>query len=145
MLKVVGIAGSPRKEGNTELLVREALNAAKEEGAETELISLAEKEIKPCDACRVCRETGECHIDDDFKPVYEKMVKADGIIIGSPVYVGSATAQVKALIDRSTSLAPRNKRPFENKVGGPIAVARRAGQNFTFAQLLYFFFNVIHR
>jgi multimeric flavodoxin WrbA len=140
MVKVVGIAGSPRKGGNTELLVREALNAAEKEGVETELISLADKEIKACDACRVCRETGECHIEDDFKQVFEKMVEADGIIIGSPVYVGSATAQVKALIDRSNSVAPRDKRPFENKVGGPIVVARRAGQNFTFAQLLYFFF-----
>ena len=73
------------------------------------------------------------HIDDDFKPVYKKIAEADGIIIGSPVYVGSATAQVKALIDRSNSLAPRDKRPFEKKVGGTIAVARRAGQNFTFA------------
>ena len=69
MVKVVGFAGSPRKGGNTELLVREALSAAEEEGADIELISLADKEIKACDACRVCRETGACHIDDDFKPI----------------------------------------------------------------------------
>lgn len=68
------------------------------------------------------------------------MIKADGIILASPVYVGSATSQIKALLDRVTYWSGGKGRPFENKVGGPIVVARRAGQNFTFAQLLYFFF-----
>lgn len=69
------------------------------------------------------------------------MLAADGIILASPVYFGSATPQIKALMDRS-GLSTRGKnrrRPFENKVGGPIVVARRAGQNFTYAQLMFFF------
>lgn len=65
-MKVVGIVGSPRRGGNTELLVNEALKAAGEEGIETELITLVDKIIKPCDGCRVCRRTGECHIEDDL-------------------------------------------------------------------------------
>jgi multimeric flavodoxin WrbA len=67
------------------------------------------------------------------------MAKADGIILSSPVYFGSATPQIKALIDRAGTLSNRTGRVFENKVGGALVVARRAGQNFTFAQLLFFF------
>ena len=127
--------------GNTEILTRIALEAAEQEGAETELVTLAGKDIKPCDACRACRQTGSCHIDDDFPPILEKMLEADGIILATPVYYGSATPQLKALIDRSGYSAGRRdgRRPFENKVGGPIVVARRAGQNFTYAQLMFFF------
>jgi len=141
MKKVIGIVGSPRVGGNTEFLVREALKAAEAEGVETELITLAGKRIEPCTSCRVCRDKGkDCPIDDDLKPIFDRMLASDGIILGSPVYVGSATAQVKALIDRVAFWAGGRGRPLENKVGGPIVVARRAGQNFTFAQLLYFFF-----
>lgn len=139
MIHVLGIVGSPRVGGNTELLVAEALRAAEEEGAETELLRLAGKEIKPCDACLYCRKTGECRIEDDFKAIFEKMVEADGLILSSPVYFGSATPQIKALIDRAGYLSGAKGRVFENKVGGAMVVARRAGQNFTFAQLLFFF------
>lgn len=139
MIKILGIVGSPRVGGNTELLVAEALKAAEEEGAETELLRLADKDVKPCDACLSCRKTKECKIKDDFKPIFDKMVEADGIILGSPVYFGSATPQIKALIDRAGYLSVAKGRVFENKVGGPMVVARRAGQNFTFAELLFFF------
>ncbi|MEM1507385.1 MAG: flavodoxin family protein [Candidatus Bathyarchaeia archaeon] len=139
MVFIVGIVGSPRIGGNTEMLLQEALNAATEEGAQTEIIRLADKEIKPCDACLSCRRTGECHIKDDFQEIFDKMVKADGIILASPVYFGSATPQIMALIDRAGYVSMAKGRIFENKVGGPLVVARRAGQNFTFAQLLFFF------
>ena len=140
-MKIIGIVGSPRNKGNTETITRIALEAAEEEGAETELITLAGKEIKPCDACRVCKQTGKCHINDDLPPILEKMLGADGIILATPVYYGSATPQIKALIDRSgySARSKDGRRPFENKVGGPIVVARRAGQNFTYAQLMFFF------
>lgn len=141
MKKVIGIVGSPRIGGNTEFLVREALKAAEAEGVETELITLASKRIEPCNGCRICREKGrDCPIEDDLKPIFDKIILTDGLILGSPVYVGSATPQTKALIDRVTFWAGGKGRLLENKVGGPIVVARRAGQNFTFAQLLYFFF-----
>lgn len=139
MIRILGVVGSPRVGGNTERLVAESLKAAEEDGAETELVRLADRDIKPCDACLSCRETGECRIRDDFKPVFEKMVEADGIILATPVYFGSATPQIKALIDRAGYLSVAKGRVFENKAGGAIVVARRAGQNFTFAQLLFFF------
>jgi len=137
-MKIVGIVGSPRLGGNTEILTRIALEEVQNEGIETELISLAEKKIKPCDGCRICRDTGKCHIKDDFKSIYTKMVEADGIILATPVYFGAATPQIVSLISRCYAYSGE-KRPFENKVGGPIVVARRAGHNFTFAQLMFFF------
>ncbi|KPV64929.1 MAG: Iron-sulfur flavoprotein [Candidatus Bathyarchaeota archaeon BA1] len=141
MVKVLGVVGSPRVGGNTECLVVEALRAAAQEGAETEVVRLAGKEIKPCDACLTCRETKECHIKDDFPPIFDKMVEADGIILASPVYYGSATPKIMALIARAGYVSGARGRVFENKVGGPMVVARRAGQNFTFAQLMFFFFH----
>lgn len=139
MIRILGIVGSPRVGGNTEQFVGEALATAKGEGAETELLRLADKEIKPCDACLSCRKTKECHVKDDLKPIFDKMVEADGIILASPVYFSSATPQIKALIDRAGYLSAAKGRVFENKVGGAMVVARRAGHNFTLAQLLFFF------
>ncbi|MCS7119720.1 MAG: flavodoxin family protein [Nitrososphaerota archaeon] len=139
MIYIVGIVGSPRIGGNTEIFVSEALKAAQAEGAETELLRLCDKEIRPCDGCFSCRRTGECQIKDDFQQVFEKMVKADGIILASPVYVGSSTPQIKALIDRAALVSGAKGRILENKVGGAMVVARRAGHNFTFAELLFFF------
>jgi len=135
-MKVVAIVGSGRRGGNTEMLTRVALEEIQKEGLETELLSLADKKIEGCDGCRSCSETGKCHIKDDFESVFAKMKEADGIILATPVYYGAATPQMTSLISRFFS--KRNK-PLKNKVGGPIVVARRAGHNFTLAQLMFFF------
>jgi multimeric flavodoxin WrbA len=103
---------------------------------ETELIRLAGRKIQPCDGCRHCIETGKCHIKDDFDSVFLKMKEADGIILATPVYYGAATPQIVSLISRF--YATRDK-PLRRKVGGPIVIARRAGHNFTLAQLMFFF------
>jgi len=137
-VKAIGIVGSPRKNGNTEILTKHTLRAIEEEGLDTELIRLAGLDIRPCDACMVCREGEQCPIDDDLLPIYTKMKEADAVILASPVYFGSATALLKALMDR-TGYMSYDTRPFAGKVGGPLVVARRAGQNFTFAQLMYWF------
>ncbi|MEM4251666.1 MAG: flavodoxin family protein [Candidatus Bathyarchaeia archaeon] len=139
MIRILGIVGSPRAGGNTECLVAEALKASAEAGAQTEIVRISDKDIKPCDACMSCRKTGECKIKDDLEPIFNKMIEADGLILASPVYFGSATPQIKALIDRAGYLSVARNRVFENKVGTPMVVARRAGHNFTFAQLLFFF------
>ena len=138
-MKAIAIVGSPRKKGNTEILTRHALKAIKGEGLATELISLAGLEIKPCTACMVCKEGERCPLEDDLFPIYLKMKEADAIILASPVYFGSATALMKALMERAGYIAYFNGRVFERKVGGSLAVARRAGQDFTFAQLNYWF------
>lgn len=139
MISILGIVGSPRSGGNTELLVAEALKTAEENGACTELLKLAGKEIKPCDACGSCSTSKECKIKDDFQEIFEKMAEADGIILGSPVYFGSATPQIMALIHRAGLISGARGRVFENKAGGAMVVARRAGHNFTLAQLIFFF------
>ena len=137
-MKAIAIVGSPRKNGNTEILTRHALKAIAEEGIETELVSLRNLEIKPCTACEGCQQKEQCTLDDDLFPIYEKMKAADAIILASPVYFGSATAQIKALMDRAGYIGYW-RRAFEGKVGGALVVARRAGKNFTFAQLNYWF------
>lgn len=135
-MKVVGVVGSPRPGGNTEILTRIALEEVEKEGLETEIISLAGKKIEPCDGCRSCSATGKCHIRDDFEFVCKKMIEADDNILATPVYYGAATPQIASLISRF--YGTRGK-PLRNKVGGPIAVARRARHNFTFAQLMFLF------
>jgi multimeric flavodoxin WrbA len=136
---VLGIVGSPRKGGNTEILMKEALEVCKKEGLQTELIHLADLRIKPCNECMVCKKEKICPIEDDFPSLYKKMLKADGMILGSPVFFSSTTPEIKALIDRAGYLGIAQDRPFERKVGGAIIVGRRAGHNFTFAELLFFF------
>lgn len=152
MVRIIGLSASPRKDGNTEILVKEALKAAKRDGAETEFISLAGKEIQPCQACYTCRledSKGICAIEDDLPEIFEKFKKADGIIIGSPVYFLSVTAQLKALFDRSLTLrygrGNVKRKPglpggpeflLTNKVGAAIAVGGGNGQQLTIQEIL---------
>jgi len=137
-LKAIGIVGSPRKSGNTELLTEHTLKAIAEEGLETELIRLAGLDIRPCNACMVCRDEERCPIDDDLFPLYQKSKEADAIILASPVYFASATALLKAYMERAGYIA-RPGMHFRGKVGGPLVVARRAGKTFTFAQIMFWF------
>ncbi len=137
-MKALGIVGSPRKNGNTEILTEYTLKAIAEEGVETELIRLAGLNIQPCNACMTCREEERCPIKDDLFPIYTIMKGADAIILSTPVYIGSATSLMKALMDRAGYIARREK-VFTGKVGGPLVVARRAGQDFTFAQMLLWY------
>lgn len=137
-MEALGIVGSPRKGGNSEILTAHCLKAIAEEGLDTELVSLAGLNISGCNDCNYCRDNDGCSIEDDLQPIYAKMVAADAIIIASPVYFGSATALVKALLERAGFMSFRH-RPLRGKVGGPLVVARRAGKNFTFMELMHWF------
>lgn len=99
-MKVVGIVCSPRKGGNTEILMREALKAVEEAGGRTELFLVADMKIEPCDACGAGWETGACKIDDDMQQVYDSLLASDGLTFGTPVYFINVSAQAKAVIDR---------------------------------------------
>lgn len=131
MVKIIGIIGSPRKDGNTSYLVETALKSAKSAGADTDIIDLGSVNIEPCVACDICKAMGECGIEDDIKEILEIMMESDGMIIGSPVYFGSVTSQLKILIDRSRPL--RGSFRLKNKVCGAIAVggSRNGGQEST--------------
>ncbi len=84
MVKIIGIVGSPKKDGNTSYLVETALKSAKSAGADTDIINLGSVNIEPCVACDICKAMGECGIEDDIKEILEIMMESDGMIIGSP-------------------------------------------------------------
>jgi multimeric flavodoxin WrbA len=108
-------------------------------GIKTELVHLAGKELRGCTDCGVCIEDEVCSIEDDLWPIFEAMKRSDAIIVSVPTYFGSATPESMALLDRAGYIARKHGNPFARKVGSPIAVSRRAGHNFTFAQLLMWF------
>ena len=137
-MKVLGIVTSPRKGGNTEILVTEALAAAQEAGAETEIFLVAGKNISGCDGCHSCRKTLTCRIKDDMQPLYPKMEAADAIIFGSPVYFHGVSAQAKAIIDR-TFLFLQKKRCLSGKVAAPVVALRRVGAGQTRTHLYGWF------
>jgi len=158
IMKIIGIVCSPREGGNTEILVRHALESARETGAaETELIHLGNKHINPCKGCDACERTGKCCQKDDMQDIYGKLISAHGIIIGTPVYFWGVTAQAKTLMDRTYCLVahhramvrgsgPSHPLPQEDlrgKVGGIITVTRRAGATPAVSQVSDFF--RIHR
>jgi multimeric flavodoxin WrbA len=125
-MKILGISGSPRKNGVTVAMLDEVLRAAKGDGAEVELYSVSGRNIQPCDGCWGCRGTGKCHIKDDMQELYGKMLGADGIIFGTPVYFYGMTAQAKAIMDR-TIVFGHPERNLANKVCGVVACAGSLG------------------
>jgi multimeric flavodoxin WrbA len=141
-IKILGIVGSPRVGGNTEILVREALEAARINGGAVELIRLADKKISPCRGCRTCIEKRRlCVIQDDMQELYEKLMDADGIIVGSPVYLSQVTGQLKVFMDRTQPLTYGLGFKLKNKVGGAIVVGaeRHGGQELTLQAINNFF------
>lgn len=122
-IKVLAVSTSPRKKKNTQELVEAALSGCQSTGAETELICVSDLEMKPCIGCKVCQKTGKCHIKDGIAAVLKKMVEADVILIGSPVFFYNITAQCKMIIDRSHAVQPLNG----NKVGGMLITAGSMG------------------
>ncbi len=145
--RVVGIVGSPRKGGNTEFLVRRALEIIGGEGFATELIPLAGKNIGLCQGCDTCMATGECAIKDDFQGVFARMLTARGIILGSPVYNFTITPLLATFKIRSSRMShtaqnlksPDSSSALGKKVGGAIVVARRAGAVESVAEINNFF------
>jgi multimeric flavodoxin WrbA len=109
-VRVLGLFGSPRREGNTDLLLEEMLKGAEEAGAQIERTRISVLEFSPCIECHGCDETGECVLDDDMEMVYPKLLEADCVILASPIFFYGVTAWTKALIDRVQSLWVRKYR-----------------------------------
>ena len=106
-MKVLGIAGSPRRGGNTDLLLAEVMKGAASGGAEVKTIILNDLEITPCQHCDACLEAGNCRIQDDMQMVYKELEQADRIVLASPIQFMGVTAQMKAMIDRFQALWAR--------------------------------------
>jgi multimeric flavodoxin WrbA len=137
-MKVIAFNGSARKNGNTAILLNTVLGELKKEGIETELIQLAGKAPKGCIACYKCLKSkdSQCAVTDDHLNEYlAKVLDAEGILLGSPVYFTDATAGIKALIERCGMVAMANGGLLKRKVGAGVAVARRAGAIRTFTTL----------
>lgn len=141
-MKVIGINGSPHCNGNTAQGIKLAFNELENEGFETEFIQLGGKKIFGCLACKKCAVSKDAKCsrqDDEINEIIEKMISADGIIIGSPTFFSNVTSEVKALIDRSCCVSKVNGGLFRNKVGASVVTSRRAGANFTYSAINFFF------
>lgn len=142
MIKVVAINGSPRKKGNTWYLLKKVLEQLESEGIQTEIIHLGGNKISGCEACYACkdRKDNTCKLtNDQFNEVFAKCVAADGILLGSPVYVGGMTSQLKAFIDRACLVNKYNNEPLRRKAGAAVVAVRRNGALETFNSINNFF------
>ena len=129
-MKALAINGSPRKGGNTETLLRKALEPLAAAGHGTDYVQVGGTRIRGCTACGACGrlKNKRCVIEDDvFNLAFAKMLEADAILIGSPVYFADATAETKALIDRAGRVARANGGLFRRKIGAAVAAERRGG------------------
>ena len=140
-MKVLGINGSARKDGNTAILIQTVFDELTKEGIETELIQLSENRIEGCRACHKNNDK-QCVITDDFfNECLAKMIASDGIILGSPVYSAGVTSQMKALIDRASMVLAGNKGLLKHKVGASVIAARRGGAISAFDTLNNFLYS----
>jgi len=141
-MKVVAFNGSSRKDGNTALLLNLVLEELKKEGIETELIQLAGDTLSGCIACYKCAENKDqkCAVVKDRMNEYiPRMKEAQGILLGSPTYISDMTANMKALIERSTIVSKNNGDLFKRKVGAAVVSVRRAGSTHVLSSINYFF------
>ena len=141
-MRVLAINGSPREGGNTELLLKSVLKSIEAEGIDTALIRIGASGIKPCMACGACIDSKnrKCVItDDNFNKIFEEMVNADAIILGSPTYFAGMTPELKSLIDRSGYVARANGGLFKHKIGAAVVAQRRGGAT-SVLESIYFMF-----
>ena len=115
-MKILGIDGSPRENGNTETLVKAILQGAEANGAETRHYKVAGMNISPCLGCMDCRESGICIHEDDMTPLYDEIQSSDAMVIGSPVYMWQVSAQTKTFLDRLVLFI---KPDFSSRLNGP--------------------------
>ncbi|NLW80548.1 MAG: flavodoxin family protein [Desulfovibrionales bacterium] len=138
----VAVNGSPRKGGNTEILLKRVLAPLTEAGWETELVQVGGQKIRGCQACYKCFENkdGQCSMKNDvFNPIMEKLLKADAMIFGSPTYFTDVSAEMKALLDRSGLVAIANGRAFKGKIGAAVVAVRRGGATHVFDTINHMF------
>ena len=131
----LAVNGSPRKGGNTEILLKGVLGELDQAGWETELVKVGGTAIRGCIACHKCFENknNECSVKKDrFNEIYAKMVKADAIVLGSPTYFAAVSADLKALIERAGFVAYANDHAFSGKIGAAVVAVRRGGATHVF-------------
>lgn len=141
-MKVLAINGSTRKDGNTAILIHAVFEELQKEGIETELVQLSGKIVAPCRACWACGGEKNCvHGDDAFQELFEKMLRADGILLGSPVYTANISAKMQAFLERASVVADMNREEdlLRHKVGAAVVAARRGGALNALDAMQHFF------
>ena len=141
-MKVIAYNGSPRADGNTRQLIDIVLKEVEAQGVESEVFQLGGRAVHGCKACYKCAQNKDRHCSvtkDVINECIEKMLVADGILIGSPTYFSNVTTEVKALIDRAGMVAKANGDMFRHKVGAGVVAVRRAGANHVYSSINYFF------
>jgi multimeric flavodoxin WrbA len=141
-MKVIGLNGSVRKEGNTAIIINAVFGELKNAGIETELVSFSGEILQPCKACFACGGKKNCvHQSDIFGEIFQKVVQANGIILASPSYSADVSVNIKAFIERAAVVADMNLGLLRHKVGAAIAVARRGGALNAIDTMNHFFLN----
>jgi len=149
-MKILGIMGSPRILGNTDILLNQALKGAMEQGAEIEKLIVDKLKIEPCREYYGCRKNGNCIIEDDMESIYASLIQSDRVIVASPIFFYGLTSQLKALIDRCQALWCR-KYILKQEIPGPIRYGSFIGVGATRGDKLFtgsiltikYFFEVI--
>ena len=141
-MKVVAFNGSARRGGNTAILINKVFDVLRKEGIETELVELSGQPVRGCMACYGCyqNKNNRCVIEGDgINDAIQKMIAADGIILGSPVYVTDVSAEMKAFIDRACLVTRANGEGLRRKVGAAVVAVRRGGALHAFDTMNHFF------
>lgn len=143
-MKVLGINGSARKDGNTAIIINKVFEELNKQGIETELVQFAGQVIEPCKACFACGGQKNCvHRKDIFRETFDKMMEADGILLGSPVYSANISASMQAFLERAAVVCDMNRGSLNNKykVGASVAALRRGGALSAVDAMNHFFMN----
>lgn len=141
-MKVIGINGSARKDGNTAIIIGKVFDELNNEGIETDLIQLANYKIRPCRGCFGCKGRGNCvFTSDGFAEIFSLIIDADGIILGSPVYSADVTAKMKAFLERAGVVVATNPGLLRHKIGASVASVRRGGGMTTVDTMNHFMLN----
>jgi multimeric flavodoxin WrbA len=141
-MKAVAINGSPRKGGNTEILLKQVLAPLAAAGWETEFVQLGGERIRGCQACYQCFELKNCQCSqkhDFFNPCFAKMLEADAIILGSPTYFTDVSAEMKALLDRAGLVSVANGGLLRGKIGAAVVAERRGGGTHAYDTMNHMF------
>lgn len=141
-MKVIGINGSARKDGNTAILMNKVFDKLNQEGIETELVQFAGQVMEPCKACFACGGQKNCvHRKVRFREVFDKLKEADGILLGSPVYSANVTANMQAFLERAAVVCDMNPGLLTHKAGAAVAAVRRGGALQAIDTMNHFFLN----
>lgn len=138
----LAVNGSPRKGGNTEILLKEVLAELDQAGWDTELVKIGGTAVRGCIACHKCFENkdNECSLKKDrFNEIYAKLIKADAMILGSPTYFAAVSADLKALLERAGFVAYANDHAFSGKIGAAVVAVRRGGATHVFDSINHMF------